>query len=33
MPTIGWFSVMLPVDPKKRASPKAKMPPSLATIQ
>jgi hypothetical protein len=33
MPTIGWLSRMSPVDPRKRASPKVKMPPSLATIQ
>ena len=33
IPTIGLFSFMAPVDPKNRASPKAKMPPSEATIQ
>ena len=32
-PTTGWFIRRLPVDPKKAASPKAKMPPSDATIQ
>ena len=30
MPTIGWLSRMAPVEPKKRASPKVKMPPSDA---
>jgi hypothetical protein len=33
MPTMGWFSGLEPMDPKKRASPKAKMPPSEATSQ
>ena len=33
MPTIGLFRIMLPVEPWKSASPKAKTPPSLATIQ
>src|SRR5438477_559081 len=33
MPTIGRFNFRLPVDPKKRASPKAKIPPSDATSQ
>ena len=33
MPMIGWFSLMAPVDPKKPASPKVKIPPSLATSQ
>jgi hypothetical protein len=33
MPTIGRLSGMPPVDPWKTASPKAKMPPSLATSQ
>ena len=33
MPTIGWFSVMAPVEPWKAASPKEKMPPSDATSQ
>ncbi len=32
MPTMGWFSLMAPVDPEKGAS-KAKMPPSEATSQ
>ncbi len=31
MPTMGWFSLMAPVEPLKTASPKAKMPPSAAT--
>jgi hypothetical protein len=30
---MGWLSSREPMDPKKRASPKAKMPPSEATIQ
>ena len=33
MPTTGWFSRIDPVEPKNRASPKLKMPPSPATIQ
>ena len=33
MPTIGWLRRMPPVDPRKRASPKLKMPPSVATSQ
>src|SRR5436190_30612 len=33
MPTIGWASLMLPVEPLKCASPKAKIPPSVATSQ
>ena len=33
MPAIGWFSRMFPVEPAKRASPKAKTPPSRATSQ
>ena len=33
MDTIGWLSLMEPVEPKNGASPKAKMPPSLATSQ
>ena len=33
IPLIGLFSLMLPVEPKKPASPKAKMPPSWATSQ
>jgi hypothetical protein len=33
MPTIGWLSRMLPVDPKKPALPKAKTPPSAAVSQ
>jgi hypothetical protein len=33
IPTTGLLSLIAPVEPKKRASPKAKMPPSLATIQ
>jgi hypothetical protein len=32
-PVMGLASVMAPVDPKKRASPKAKIPPSDATSQ
>src|SRR5205807_1494244 len=32
-PTMGWLSLTLPVDPKKEASPKEKMPPSEATSQ
>ena len=30
---IGLFNLMAPVDPKKAASPKAKIPPSDATSQ
>ena len=33
MPTIGWFSGVPPVEPKNAASPKVKMPPSLAANQ
>ena len=33
MPMIGLLSVMAPVDPKKLASPKEKIPPSEATNQ
>src|SRR5262249_38662491 len=33
MPTIGWFNRIAPVEPRNCASPKAKMPPSRATIQ
>ena len=33
MSMIGWFRRMAPVLPRKRASPKLKMPPSLATSQ
>ncbi|GIU90547.1 MAG: hypothetical protein KatS3mg010_1646 [Acidimicrobiia bacterium] len=33
MPTIGWLSGMPPMLPWNRASPKLKMPPSLATSQ
>jgi hypothetical protein len=33
MPLIGLFSLMLPVEPKNPASPKAKIPPSDATSQ
>ena len=33
MSTIGRFSLRLPVDPKNRASPKAKIPPSEAISQ
>jgi hypothetical protein len=33
MPTTGWFNRIAPVEPKKRASPKVKTPPSLATNQ
>ena len=33
MPTIDWLSSIDPVDPRKAASPKAKMPPSEATSQ
>jgi hypothetical protein len=33
MPTIGRLSRMLPVEPKNRAEPNVKMPPSLATSQ
>jgi hypothetical protein len=33
MPLMGLFSLMAPVEPWKTASPKAKMPPSLATSQ
>ncbi len=30
---MGWFRWMLPVEPKKPASPKEKIPPSEATSQ
>jgi hypothetical protein len=33
MPTIGLFSLMLPVEPQNWASPKEKTPPSEATSQ
>ncbi len=33
MPTTGWLRWMAPVEPKKAASPKAKTPPSRATVQ
>ena len=33
IPTIGLLSAMAPVEPKKAASPKAKIPPSDATSQ
>src|SRR5262245_25552290 len=33
MPTIGWLSLMFPVEPKNLAEPNEKMPPSDATIQ
>ena len=33
MPTMGLLRVMAPVEPKNRASPKLKMPPSVETIQ
>jgi hypothetical protein len=33
IPTTGRFSVIAPVEPWKAASPKAKMPPSVATSQ
>ena len=33
MPTTGLLSGMPPVEPKKPASPKLKMPPSEATSQ
>jgi len=33
MPTIGWSSAVAPVEPKKPASPKLKIPPSAATSQ
>ena len=33
MPTIGELSLPPPIEPKKPASPKAKIPPSLATSQ
>ncbi len=33
MPTIGSFSAMPPVDPKKDALPNVNTPPSLATSQ
>ena len=33
MPTTGWFSLVLPAEPKNPASPKPKMPPSEATNQ
>jgi hypothetical protein len=31
--TIGWLRLRDPVEPKKWASPKEKIPPSLATSQ
>ena len=33
MPVIGLLSLIDPVEPKKPASPKAKIPPSEATSQ
>ena len=33
IPTIGLLSVMLPVEPKKWASPKLNTPPSAAVSQ
>src|SRR5687767_5237159 len=33
MPVIGWLSLVAPVEPWNLASPKAKIPPSDATIQ
>ncbi len=33
IPTMGWLRRIAPVEPKNRASPKAKMPPSEATSQ
>ena len=33
IPTIGMFSTVPPMEPKKPASPKAKIPPSEATSQ
>jgi hypothetical protein len=33
IPTTGWLRRMSPVEPKKVASPKEKMPPSEATSQ
>ena len=33
MPTMGLLSGWPPIEPSKRAAPKAKMPPSEATIQ
>jgi hypothetical protein len=30
---MGWFNRIPPVDPKKRAEPNAKIPPSRATNQ
>jgi hypothetical protein len=33
MATIGWLSGLPPIEPWKPALPKAKMPPSEATIQ
>jgi hypothetical protein len=33
IPTTGWTSFVAPVEPKKVASPKAKIPPSDAAIQ
>ena len=33
MPTMGLLRTIPPVDPKKRALPKLKMPPSEATSQ
>ena len=33
MPTIGWFSLIAPVEPRNTASPNEKIPPSAATSQ
>jgi hypothetical protein len=33
MPAMGRLRRMAPVEPKKRASPKEKIPPSVATSQ
>ena len=33
MPTTGWLRRIAPVDPKNRASPKLKMPPSEDSCQ
>ena len=33
MPSTGWFRRAAPMEPQKRAAPKAKMPPSAATTQ
>jgi len=33
MPTTGAFSFIAPVEPKKRASPKVKTPPSAPSSQ